>query len=95
MCAIGASSQHRATRIYTGSSAISRRGVTKEIVLDVTLEGMTKDPYGNNRAGFSATGKLIRKDFGLGLESFALDRRVVVGDEVKISIDSQVVAKPA
>jgi polyisoprenoid-binding protein YceI len=55
----------------------------------------TQTPYGNNRAGFSATGKLNRKDVGLGWNQLLETGGVVVGDEVKISIDSQVVAKPA
>ena len=74
---------------------LTLHGVTKEVLLDATLEGLTKDPYGNNRAGFSATGKLSRKDFGLGWNQLLETGGVVVGDEVKISIDSQVVAKPA
>jgi len=70
-------------------------GVTKEIALDATLEGVAKDPYGNNRAGFSATGKLNRKDFGLGWNQLLETGGVVVGDEVKLSIDSQVIATAA
>ena len=55
----------------------------------------TQTPYGNDRAGFSATGKLTRKAFGLGWNQLLETGGVVVGDEVRISIDSQVVAKPA
>jgi polyisoprenoid-binding protein YceI len=55
----------------------------------------TQTPYGNNRAGFSATGKLTRKDFGLGWNQLLETGGVVVGDDVRTSIDSQVVAKPA
>jgi polyisoprenoid-binding protein YceI len=73
---------------------LTLHGVTKEIVLDATLEGMTKDPYGNNRTGFSATGKINRKEFGLGWNQLLETGGVVVGEEVKISIDTQVVAKP-
>ena len=74
---------------------LTLHGVTKEVALEATLEGLAKDPYGNNRAGFSATGKLNRKDFGLGWNQLLETGGVVVGDEVKISIDSQAVAKPA
>jgi polyisoprenoid-binding protein YceI len=69
-------------------------GVTREIVLDATFEGLNKDPYGNNRAGFSATGKINRKDFGLGWNQLLETGGVVVGDEVKISIDAEIMAKP-
>ena len=55
----------------------------------------TQTPYGNNRSGFSATGKLNRKHFGLSWNQLLETGGVVVGDEVRISIDSQVVAKPA
>ena len=73
---------------------LTLHGVTKEVVLDATLEGRTKDPYGSNRAGFSATGKINRKDFGLGWNQLLETGGVVVGDEVKISIDAELVAPP-
>lgn len=69
-------------------------GVTNEIVLDATFEGLAKDPHGNNRAGFNATGKINRKDFGLGWNQLLETGGVVVGDEVKISIDAEIIAKP-
>jgi polyisoprenoid-binding protein YceI len=85
----------RDSKQYRLIGEFTLHGVTKEVALDATLEGVAKDPYGNNRAGFSATGKLNRKDFGLGWNQLLETGGVVVGDEVKISIDSQVVAKPA
>jgi polyisoprenoid-binding protein YceI len=68
-------------------------GNTREIVLDVTLEGQTRDPYGFNRAGFVATGKLSRKDFGLTWNQALETGGVVVGDEIKITIDAQIIVK--
>jgi polyisoprenoid-binding protein YceI len=73
---------------------LTLHGVTSEIVLDATFEGLIKDPYGNERAGFSATGKINRKEFGLGWNQLLETGGVVVGDEVKISIDAELVAKP-
>jgi polyisoprenoid-binding protein YceI len=73
---------------------LTLHGVTNEVVLDATFEGRTRDPYGNNRAGFSATGKINRKDFGLGWNQLLETGGVVVGDEVKISIDAEIVATP-
>ena len=59
-------------------------GVTREIVPDLTLEGRTIDPYGQNtRAGFSATGKINRKDFGLGWNQLLETGGVMVGEDVK------------
>jgi polyisoprenoid-binding protein YceI len=71
------------------------RGTTREVVLEATFEGRAKDPWGNDRAGFSATGKLSRNDFGL-LWNQALEAGgVAVGDEVKLTLDVEVVRQAA
>jgi polyisoprenoid-binding protein YceI len=72
---------------------LTLRGVTKEIVLEATLEGLAKDPYGNERAGFTATGTISRKEFGLAWNQLLETGGVVVGDEVKMAIDAEIVAK--
>ena len=65
------------------------KDVTKTIKLDVEYGGLQKDPWGNTKAGFTITGKLNRKDFGL-LWNVALEAGgVLVGEEVKISCDIQ------
>jgi len=69
-------------------------GVTREIPLRV--EGPTpeaKDPWGNIRVGATATGKINRKDFGLGWNVALEAGGVLVGEEIKISIDVQGVRK--
>ena len=50
---------------FTALGDLTLRGVTKEVTLVGRYNGATKDPWGNTRAGFSAEGKLNRKDFGL------------------------------
>jgi polyisoprenoid-binding protein YceI len=65
------------------------RGVTREITLDVTSEGAGGDPWGNERLGFSATGKLDRKDFGLTWNQALETGGVVVGDTIKIVINTE------
>lgn len=67
-------------------------GVTRRVTLDVdgpTPE--TKDPWGNLRIGASMTTKIERKDFGLTWNSTLEAGGVLVGDEVKISIDLEAV----
>ena len=67
-------------------------GVTREIALDV--EGPTpeaKDPWGNLRIGATATAKLNRKDFGLAWNAALEAGGVLVGDEVKITIDLEAI----
>ena len=67
-------------------------GVTKEVILDV--EGPTpsvKDPWGNIRAGVTATAKINRKDFGLVWNAVTEAGGVVVGDEIKITIEAELI----
>ncbi len=64
------------------------RGTTKEVVLDV--DGPTspvKDPWGNQRAAANATAKINRQDFGVKWNATLDNGGVVVGDEVNIIID--------
>ena len=73
---------------------LTMHGVTREVALDVTFEGQTRDPYGLNRAGFTATGKLNRSDYGLTWNQALETGGVVVGDEIKLTIDAQITSKP-
>jgi polyisoprenoid-binding protein YceI len=67
------------------------RGVTREVEFDVTSQGTQADPWGGRRAGFEATAKIKRSDFGLTWNQALEMGGVAVGDEVKISIDLQLV----
>lgn len=64
-------------------------GVTKEITLDVTFEGEGKDPWGGERAGFTANGKIDRRDFGLTWNQALETGGVLVANEIKISVEVQ------
>ena len=65
------------------------KGTTKEITLDVEFGGFMKDPYGNEKAGFSINGKLNRKDFGLNWNAALEAGGVMVGNEIKINAEVQ------
>lgn len=67
------------------------RGITKPITLDVEYGGTVIDPYGQKKAGFTVTGKISRKDFGLTWNAVTEAGSVVVSDEVKIDAEVQVV----
>lgn len=67
------------------------RGVTKHITLDVELNGIGKDPWGNTKAGFTVRGKINRKDFGLNWNAALETGGVLVGDEVKILCEIQLI----
>jgi polyisoprenoid-binding protein YceI len=71
-------------------------GTTKEVVLDV--DGPTpgvKDPWGNQRAAALATTKINRQDFGVKWNATMDNGGVVVGDDVNITIDVELVQKTA
>lgn len=74
---------------------LTMRGVTKPVVLDVTYNGTAKDHYGNERVGFSATTSLNRKDFGLTWSKLTEAGAIVVGDDVKITLDISAIKKAA
>ena len=66
-------------------------GVTRPVTLDVTSEGRGKDPWGGDRAGFSATTKIKRSDFGLTWNQVLETGGIAVGDEIKISLDIEAI----
>ena len=66
---------------------LTLHGVTKEVTLTGTLNGITKDPWGNTRAGFTADGKLNRKDFGMVWNKTLDTGGLVVGEDVQIHLD--------
>lgn len=66
------------------------RGVTREVVLEATNEGSGTDPWGNERMGFSATAKVNRQDFGLKWNVALETGGFLVGDDVKITIDAEI-----
>jgi polyisoprenoid-binding protein YceI len=65
--------------------------VTKPVVLLITENGRGRDPWGGERAGFSATAQISRKDFGLEWNVALETGGVLVGDKVRISIETEVV----
>jgi len=73
------------------SGDLTIHGVTREVTLDVTSEGRGKDPWGGERAGFSATTKIKRSDFGLTWNQALETGGFVVGDDVKIALEIEIV----
>jgi polyisoprenoid-binding protein YceI len=67
------------------------RGVTQPLTLDVTYNGQAKSPWGMTSAGFSATGKLNRKAFGLEWNVALETGGVLVGEDVSIAIEAEIV----
>jgi polyisoprenoid-binding protein YceI len=70
---------------------LTLHGITRPVSLTVELTGFGPDPYGGTRAGFSATAKINRKDFGIDTELPLDGGGVVIGDTVQISLDIEAV----
>jgi polyisoprenoid-binding protein YceI len=72
---------------YATVGDLTLKGVTKEMTLVGSFNGVTKDPWGNTRAGFTAEGKINRKDFGMNWSKALDNGGLVVGDDVLIKLD--------
>jgi polyisoprenoid-binding protein YceI len=70
---------------------LTLHGVTKPVQLKVELNGITGDPYGGTRAGFSATAEINRGEFGIEFNMPMDGGGVVVGDKITISLEVEAV----
>lgn len=76
---------------FTVEGELTLHGVTRRVDLDLDFGGVTTDPWGGTRAGFSATTEINRRDFGIDI-SMPLDGGgVVVGDKVKVILEIEAV----
>jgi polyisoprenoid-binding protein YceI len=71
------------------SGELTIKDITLPIDLDVEYNGMSIDPWGNVKHGYEITGRISRADYGLIWNAPLETGGVLVGDEVKISIDLQ------
>ena len=69
------------------------KGSTKPVTLKGTMEGPAKDPWGNQRVGFSLATEIDREDFGLTWNQVLETGGVLVGKKVKISVEAELIAK--
>lgn len=76
---------------YNVTGDLTIRNVTKSVQLGVEFGGVVKDPWGNTRAGFTVSGKINRKDFGLNWSALTEAGGLVVSDDVKISCEIELV----
>ena len=67
------------------------RDVTREVVLEAREEGRGRDPWGGERAGFSASTRIKRGDYGLKWNQALETGGVLVGEEVRISVEAELV----
>ncbi|MEA2828646.1 MAG: hypothetical protein QOG43_3085 [Actinomycetota bacterium] len=76
---------------YLVEGELSLHGVTRPVALDLDFNGTGGDPWGNTRAGFTATTEINRRDFGIDINMPLETGGVVVGDKVKLTIEVELV----
>ena len=80
---------------YKWAGDLTIHGVTKPVTFDLEYTGSATDPWGNKRAGFTATTKISRKEFGLVWNKAIESGGVVVGDEVTINLEAEAIEQVA
>jgi len=80
---------------YEVTGDFTMRGVTRSITLPVEVVGEMKDPWGNHRMGFQISSTLNRKDFGITYNKVLDQGGLMLGDDVKVSINLEAVRQPA
>ena len=91
MLFVSKSFEKKADGTYKLIGDLTIRDITNEVVLKVEHGGTVVDPYGQTKAGFELTGTVNRKEFGLEWNAVTEAGSIVVGDEVKLQLNVQVV----
>jgi polyisoprenoid-binding protein YceI len=79
---------------YVLDGELTLHGVTRSVPLDLEVNGFIESPMGT-RVGFSASGEISRKDFGIDINMPLEGGGVVVGDKVSLSLEVEGVLRPA
>jgi polyisoprenoid-binding protein YceI len=79
---------------YLLQGDLTIRDVTKPVKFDVEFGGIGKDPWGNEKAGFTITSKINRTDYNLNWNAALETGGVLVGEEVKLQAEIQLVRQP-
>jgi polyisoprenoid-binding protein YceI len=80
---------------YHVFGSLTMKGVTKPVKLNVEFGGLTKDPWGGERAGFVITGKINRNDWGVNFNTVLETGNLMLAEEVKIDSEIQLVKQAA
>lgn len=81
-------------RDYTLVGELTIRDITRTVELDLEFNGISPDPWGGTRAGFSATGEINRKDFGIDFNIPLDGGGFVIGDKIKLFLEVEAVLQP-
>ncbi|MBI3543102.1 MAG: YceI family protein [Deltaproteobacteria bacterium] len=78
---------------YKLEGDLTIHGVTKPVTFDVDYHGVQKDPWGGTRAGFTATTKVNRRDYGLTWNKALETGGLLVGEDVEIELEIEALQK--
>ena len=76
---------------YKLYGTLTIRGISKKIILNVQYGGLTTDPWGNTRVGFSVSGKIDRQDYGVSFGAVTETGGLLLGNEIKVYAEVQFV----
>jgi polyisoprenoid-binding protein YceI len=76
---------------YVVHGNLTIKGITKPVKLDAEFGGIGKDPWGNQKAGFSLTGKIKRTDWNLNWNAALETGGVLVSEDVKLHAEVQII----
>lgn len=76
---------------YVLDGELTLKGITKSVPLYLELNGFGPDPYGGTRAGFTATGEINRRDFGVNFSAPMANGGAVVGDKISLHLEIEAV----
>src|SRR3982751_758585 len=76
---------------FTLYGELTIKGITKPVKLNVEYNGVAKDPWGGERAGFVITGKINRSEWGINFNGVLETGGLMLGEEVKINSEVQLV----
>jgi len=74
---------------YKMHGTLTMRGTAKPVTMNVEYGGMAQDPWGNTRVGFTITGKINRKDFGVSFGAISETGQIMLGEEVSITANAE------
>jgi len=80
---------------YKVYGTLTMRGVSKKIILNAEYGGIALDPWGNTRIGFSISGKINRKDFGVSFSMVSETGGILLGEEVTVNANAEFVKQAA
>lgn len=77
--------------LYALTGDLTIRDTTKSVTLDLEFNGVSKDPWGNTRSGFSLSGEISRKEFGMEWNVPLEGSGVLVSDKIQIGIELELI----